>query len=92
MAPVRFSALPTYTNLTLILMISHLPGLLVAPVRFSVLLDDCVAWSSCWMDAPGQIEQCYCKVRGPGGLLALLLDGCPRAGGAVLLQGEECHG
>ena len=35
----------------------------MAPVRFSVLLDDCVAWISCWMDAPGQTEQCYCKVR-----------------------------
>ena len=39
-------------------------GLLVAPVRFTVLLDDCVAWRSHWMDMPGHLEQCYCKVRG----------------------------
>lgn len=49
--------------------ISHLPhtphlspGLVVAPVRFSVLLDDSIAWRSGWIDGAGQREQCCVKV------------------------------
>uniref|UniRef100_A0A6U2JVD1 Calmodulin n=1 Tax=Chlamydomonas euryale TaxID=1486919 RepID=A0A6U2JVD1_9CHLO len=38
--------------------------LLVAPVRFSLLLDGHVAWRSNWMDGPQQVEVCSASVAG----------------------------
>ncbi len=37
-------------------------GPLAAPVRFVALLDDALAWTSAWLDAPGRLDACCIRV------------------------------
>ncbi|KAG1663280.1 hypothetical protein FOA52_006321 [Chlamydomonas sp. UWO 241] len=53
-----------YAWFTSVVALDDCCGLLVAPVRFSLLLDDQVAWRSNWMDGAQQVETCSVSVAG----------------------------